>query len=63
MKSPKWGIEIISINLLLEQPEQPVIWRGPLLSKAIQELWEEVAWSELDILILGFTLPEQEISP
>ncbi len=52
VKSPKWGIEIISINLLLEQPEQPVIWRGPLLSKAIQELWEEVAWSELDILIL-----------
>jgi len=52
VKSPKLGIEIISINLLLEQPDQPVIWRGPLLSKAIQELWEEVAWSEPDVLIL-----------
>lgn len=52
VRSKKLGIEIISINLLLERPEQPVIWRGPLLSKAIQEFWDEVVWSEPDFLIL-----------
>ena len=52
VKTPKLGIEVISINLLLEKPEQPVIWRGPLLSKAIQEFWEEVAWNDPDVLVL-----------
>ncbi|MDK2897102.1 MAG: hypothetical protein PWP04_1222 [Candidatus Atribacteria bacterium] len=52
VRSKKLGIEIISINLLLERPDQPVIWRGPLLSKAIQEFWDEVIWSESEVLIL-----------
>ncbi len=46
------GIEVMSLNLLLEEPDQPVIWRGPLLSKAAQELWEEVMWSDPEVLIL-----------
>ncbi len=50
--SKKYGIQVISINLLLDRPEQPVIWRGPLLSKAILEFWNEVLWSGLDFLMV-----------
>lgn len=52
VETPKYRIQVISINLLLESPDQPVIWRGPLLSKAIQDFWDEVLWSELDFLVL-----------
>ncbi|BER91441.1 Mrp/NBP35 family ATP-binding protein [Atrimonas thermophila] len=52
VRTDKLGIEVISVNLMLEKPEQPVIWRGPLLSKAIQEFWEEVAWDDPDVLLL-----------
>ena len=52
VETEKYKIQVISINLLLERPDQPVIWRGPLLSKAIQDFWNEVLWSDLDFLIL-----------
>ena len=45
------GIEIMSINLLLPSEEDAVIWRGPLISKAITQFWEEVLWGKLDYLI------------
>jgi len=46
------GIEIISINLLLLQEDDAVIWRGPLISKAITQFWEEVIWGRLDYLVV-----------
>ncbi len=46
------GIEIISINLLLPQEDDAVIWRGPLISKAITQFWEDVVWGKLDYLIV-----------
>lgn len=46
------GIEIISINLLLPQEDDAVIWRGPLISKAITQFWEEVVWGRLDYLVI-----------
>lgn len=46
------GIKIISINLLLADPEQAVIWRGPLIGGAIKQFWGDVAWGELDYLIV-----------
>jgi hydrogenase maturation protease len=46
------GIEVISINLLLPEEDDAVIWRGPLISKAIQQFWEEVVWGKLDFLIV-----------
>ena len=52
VETEKYKIQVISINLLLERPDQPVIWRGPLLSKAIQDFWNEVLWANLDFLIL-----------
>jgi len=46
------GIEVISINLLLPQEDDAVIWRGPLISKTIQQFWEDVVWGKLDFLIV-----------
>jgi Mrp family chromosome partitioning ATPase len=46
------GIEIMSMNLLLPSEDEAVIWRGPLLSKAVTQFWEEVLWGKLDYLII-----------
>jgi Mrp family chromosome partitioning ATPase len=48
----KLGISIISINLLLEHEDDAVIWRGPIISKVIQQFWEDVLWGKLDYLIV-----------
>lgn len=46
------GIAIMSINLLLEDESQAVIWRGPLISSAIQQFWDDVVWGNLDVLVV-----------
>jgi ATP-binding protein involved in chromosome partitioning len=46
------GIEIMSMNLLLPSEDEAVIWRGPLMSKAITQFWEEVLWGKLDCLVI-----------
>ena len=46
------GIKVMSINLLLEDPNQAVIWRGPLISGAIKQFYGDVVWGDLDYLIV-----------
>ena len=46
------GIEVISINLFLPSDDEAVIWRGPLIGKAITQFWEDVLWGSLDYLIV-----------
>ena len=46
------GIAVISINLLLPSEDDAVIWRGPLIGRAITQFWEEVLWGKLDYLIV-----------
>jgi Mrp family chromosome partitioning ATPase len=46
------GIEVMSINLLLQSDDDAVIWRGPLIGHAITQFWEEVLWGSLDYLIV-----------
>ena len=48
----KSGIEVMSINLLLPSEDDAVIWRGPLIGRAITQFWEEVLWGKLDHLIV-----------
>ena len=48
----KSGIEVMSINLLLPSEDDAVIWRGPLIGRAITQFWEEVLWGRLDYLIV-----------
>ncbi|KPK81236.1 MAG: hypothetical protein AMS25_07430 [Gemmatimonas sp. SM23_52] len=46
------GIKLMSINLMLQSEDQPVVWRGPLVSRAIQQFWEQVVWGDLDYLVV-----------
>jgi len=46
------GISIMSLNLLLEKEDEPVIWRGPILAGAVKQFWTDVNWGELDYLLL-----------
>lgn len=46
------GIEVMSINFMLPHEDDAVIWRGPLISRAITQFWEEVLWGKLDYLIV-----------
>ncbi|MFA5066411.1 MAG: Mrp/NBP35 family ATP-binding protein [Dehalococcoidia bacterium] len=46
------GIQIISINLFLPEEEDAVIWRGPLIGKAITQFWEDVLWGNLDFMVV-----------
>ena len=46
------GVKIMSFNFLLEQDDQPVVWRGPLIGKAITQLWTDVMWGSLDYLLI-----------
>lgn len=46
------GLKIMSLNLLLPAEDDPVIWRGPLISGTVKQFWEEVAWGELDYLVV-----------
>lgn len=48
----KTGIEIMSINLLLDSEESPVIWRGPVISGVIQQFWTEVFWGDVDYMFI-----------
>ena len=45
-------IAVMSINLLLEQADQPVIWRGPILAGAVKQFWTDVLWGDLDFLFI-----------
>ena len=46
------GISVMSMNLLLPNDEEPVVWRGPIISGVIKQFWEEVVWGELDYLVV-----------
>lgn len=46
------GIEVMSINLFLPHEDDAVIWRGPLIGKAIQQFWQDVVWGKLDYLLV-----------
>jgi hydrogenase maturation protease len=46
------GIEVMSMNLLLPAGDSAVIWRAPLLSKAIGQFWTDVVWGKLDYLLI-----------
>jgi Mrp family chromosome partitioning ATPase len=50
--SSRTGIELISMNLLLPNEDNAVIWRGSLIARAITQFWEEVLWGNLDYLIV-----------
>jgi len=51
VKTPT-GIAVMSLNLLLEREDQPVLWRGPIIAGAVKQFWTDVAWGRLDYLVV-----------
>ena len=46
------GIKIMSVNLLLDNEEDPVIWRGPVIAGTVKQFWTDVIWGDLDYLFV-----------
>jgi Mrp family chromosome partitioning ATPase len=48
----KSGVEVMSINLLLEDETEPVIWRGPVIGGVVKQFWTDVIWKDIDCLMV-----------
>ncbi|HZU86766.1 MAG TPA: Mrp/NBP35 family ATP-binding protein [Anaerolineaceae bacterium] len=48
----KGGIKVVSTNLLVPTEDTPVIWRGPMITGAITQFWQNVLWGRLDVLLI-----------
>ncbi|HIR15214.1 MAG TPA: Mrp/NBP35 family ATP-binding protein [Candidatus Onthosoma merdavium] len=48
----KDGIKVMSLNFLLEDENQPVVWRGPIIANAVKQFWSDVVWGDLDFLLI-----------
>lgn len=48
----KTGIDIMSVNLLLENDRDPVVWRGPVIAGVVKQFWTDVIWNDLDFLFV-----------
>ncbi len=46
------GIEVVSTNLLMENPEEPVVWRGPVISGLVKQFYSEVNWKDVDYMFI-----------
>ncbi|MDD3223770.1 MAG: Mrp/NBP35 family ATP-binding protein [Clostridium sp.] len=48
----KLGIKVMSLNLLIENEDQPVIWRGPVINRVLNQMYGDTNWGELDYLLI-----------
>ena len=48
----KTGIEIMSVNLLMDEETKPVVWRGPVIAGVVKQFWSEVVWGEVDYMFV-----------
>ena len=48
----KTGIDVMSINLLLENETDPVVWRGPVIAGAVKQFWTDVIWEDVDFMFV-----------
>ena len=48
----KTGIEVMSINLLMEEETKPVVWRGPVIAGTVKQFWNGVVWGEVDYMFV-----------
>lgn len=48
----KGGVRIMSLNILVENPGDPVVWRGPVIAGAVKQFWTEVFWDDVDIMFV-----------
>ncbi|MBP3480417.1 MAG: Mrp/NBP35 family ATP-binding protein [Clostridia bacterium] len=48
----KSGIKVMSLNLLLENDSDPVVWRGPVIAGAVKQFWTDVIWNDVDYMFV-----------
>ena len=48
----KEGIKVMSVNLLLDSDEMPVVWRGPIVAGTVKQFWTEVIWNQVDYMFV-----------
>lgn len=48
----KMGIEVMSVNLLLENETDPVVWRGPVIAGTVKQFWTDVIWNDVDYIFV-----------
>lgn len=48
----KTGIKVMSLNLLMEDSTDPVVWRGPVIAGAVKQFWTDVIWNEIDFMFI-----------
>ena len=48
----KTGIEVMSVNLLLDDAAKPVVWRGPVIAGTVKQFWTDVVWNEVDYMFV-----------
>ncbi len=46
------GIKMMSVNLLLEEDNTPVVWRGPVIAGTVKQFWTDVLWGDIDIMFI-----------
>ena len=46
------GIKVMSLNMLVENPSDPVVWRGPVIAGVVKQFWTDVHWGELDAMVV-----------
>ena len=46
------GIKVMSLNMLVADPSDPVVWRGPVIAGAVKQFWTDVHWGELDVMFV-----------
>ena len=46
------GIDVMSVNLLLENETDPVVWRGPVIAGAVKQFWQDVIWKDVDFMFV-----------
>ena len=51
-QTSRLGIRVVSLNLMLEHEDEPVVWRGPLLMGMIKRFWSEVNWGDIDYMLI-----------
>ena len=48
----KTGIEVMSVNLLMDEETKPVIWRGPVIAGTVKQFWTDVVWNDVDYMFV-----------
>lgn len=56
------GLQVVSINLMMEKEDKPLVWRGPLITNTIKQFYSDIIWGELDYLVIDLPPGTSDVS-